>query len=262
VIDYSLKGKVALITGAGRGIGASIARAFADSGAAVAVVARTASDVESVSAEIRRTGGRAFPLTVDLNDLETLPALVERTVEEFGGLDTVVSNAGGGDEWRPYFEMDVDGLESSFHFNVSVPFALTQIAVPHMLKRPGASIVTITSVTFGKSMRGHLIYQVAKAGLSELTTSLAAELGPRIRVNSIRPGATETPALRDVLDSRPPELREMMIQRTRLRRNGTPEDIAAAAVYLASPAASWITGAILDVNGGPVDEMSPMFPDL
>lgn len=262
MIDYSLKGKVALVTGSGRGIGASIAQAFADAGAAVTLVARTASDIEAVAVKIRSGGGKALALAADLNDLDALPELIERTVGQFGGLDILVSNAGGGDEWQPFFDMDVAGLEASFHFNVSVPFELAKLAAPHMLVRPGSSIINITSVTVGKSLRGHLIYQLAKAALNELTISLAAELGPRIRVNAIRPGATETAALREVLDSRPPEMREMMIQRTRMRRNGTPDDIAGAAVYLASPAASWITGALLDVNGGPVDEMAQMFPDL
>ena len=195
MIDYSLTGKVALVTGSGKGIGASIAQAFVDAGAAVTLVARTESDVEAVAKKIRSAGGRALPLTADLNDLDALPELIERTVKEFGGLDTLVSNAGGGDEWRPFFDMDATALEASFHFNVSVPFELARLAAPYMLKRPGASMVNITSVTVGKSLRGHLIYQLAKAALNELTISLAAELGPRIRVNAIRPGATETPAL-------------------------------------------------------------------
>ena len=106
------------------------------------------------------------------------------------------------------------------------------------------------------------MYEAAKAALVQLTKSMAADLGPKIRVNLIHPGATETHALRQILDNAPPEMRQSMIERTRLRRNGTPEDIANAALYLASPAASWITGVLLDVNGGPVDEFRSMFPDL
>jgi 7-alpha-hydroxysteroid dehydrogenase len=130
-----------------------------------------------------------------------------------------------------------------------------------MLDRPGASIVLISSMTPGKSMRGHLIYEVAKAALNQLTKSLAAELGPRIRVNAILPGPTETEALRAVLEAQP-ALREALSGFIRMRRNGTPDDIANAALYLASPAASWVTAALLDVNGGPVDEGQGRFPDL
>jgi len=157
--------------------------------------------------------------------------------------------------------MRVEQLEVAFHFNVSVPFELCRLAVPRLLERPGASIVNIISTTVGKSLRGHLIYDVAKAALTQMTRSMAADLGPRIRVNAILPNAVETPALRKALDGRP-ELRQSMIERTRLRRNGTPGDIARAALYLASPAPSWVTNTLLDVNGGPVDEITQMFPDL
>jgi 7-alpha-hydroxysteroid dehydrogenase len=259
--SLSLEGKVALITGGGKGMGAAIAKTFADNGAAVAVAARTASQVETVALQIRADGGRAIACPTDVTELSSLPTLVERIVTEFGGLDVVVNSAGGGDEWRPYGEMNVADLEGSFHFNVAAPFELARLAVPHMLARPGASIINITSGTPGKSMRGHLIYDVAKAALNQLTLSLAAELGPRIRVNAILPGPTETEALREVLDHRP-ELRSLLSQYIRMRRTGSPDDIAHAALYLASAAASWVTGTLLEVNGGTVDEGQARFPDL
>jgi 7-alpha-hydroxysteroid dehydrogenase len=130
------------------------------------------------------------------------------------------------------------------------------------LERPGASIINIGSVTVGKALRGHLAYEAAKAALTQMTKSMAADLGPRIRVNGIHPGAIETAFVREFLDDAPADLREAMIERTRMRRNGTPEDIARAAVYLASNAASWVTGTMLEVNGGPVDEYRARFPDL
>jgi 7-alpha-hydroxysteroid dehydrogenase len=260
--EFSLRGRVAIVTGGSRGIGAEIARTFARAGAAVTVTSRTAGDVDTVAKEIEAAGGTALPYPTDVTDHDNLPGLVERTVNELGGLDIVVNNAGGGYEWSPFLDTTVEQLEASFHFTVATPFRLCQLAVPHLLGRPNAAIINIGSVTVGKAMRGHLAYEASKAAVTQLTKSMAADLGPRIRVNGIHPGVTETAFIREFLDNGPAELREAMINRTRLRRNGTPSDIANAAVYLASPAASWVTGTMLEVNGGPVDEFQGMFPDL
>ena len=259
---FSLAGKVALVTGGGRGIGAGIARAFAAAGAAVAVTARTAEQLDEVVADVRDAGGRAIACPADLAELDQLPGVVARAVDEFGQLDVLVNNAGGGDEWRPFLDTRVEQLEAAFRFNVSVPFELARLSVPHMLERPGASITNISSIAITKAVRGHIVYDAAKGALTHITRSMAADLGPRIRVNAILPGATETPALRDFLDNADPKLRVMMVERTRLRRNGTVDDVANAAVYLASPAASWVTGTLLEVDGGAVDELRERFPDL
>jgi 7-alpha-hydroxysteroid dehydrogenase len=260
--EFSLQGRVALVTGGGRGIGAEIARTFARAGASVALTARTASEVEAVAKEIQAAGGTALAYPTDIVDHDNLPGLIDVTVDELGGLDLVVNNAGGGYEWCSFLDITVEQLEASFHFTVATPFRLCQLAVPHLLERPNAAIINIGSVTVGKALRGHLSYEASKAAVTQLTKSMAADLGPRIRVNGIHPGATETAFIRDFLDSKPAEFREAMINRTRLRRNGTPTDVANAAVYLASPAASFVTGTMLDVNGGPVDEFQSMFPDL
>ena len=259
--DFALNDRVAIVTGGGRGIGAEIARTLARSGAAVAVAARTAAEIESVAREIEQSGGRALAYRADVSDLDGLPGLIERTVDELGGIDIVVNNAGGGYEWQPFLDTAVEQLEQAFHFTVASPFRLCQLAVPHMLKRSGASIVNIVSMTVGKSLRGHLVYECAKAALTQLTKTLAADVGPRIRVNGVNPGAIETPFIKEFLDGAP-ELRDTMVERTRLRRNGTPRDVANAVLYLASPAASYVTGAMLDVTGGSVDEYRAMFPDV
>ena len=258
---FSLTDKVALITGGGRGIGAGIARAFVDAGAAVALVARTKEQVEGVADGITAAGGRALALPTDVTDLGALAGLVERTVDEFGGLDTVVNCAGGGDMWSAFLDETTDELESAFHFNVAVPVELVRLAVPHLLERPGASVVNIVSGAINLQVRGHLSYDASKGALLYATRSMAASLGPRIRVNGIMPGIIETEAMKAVVAEHEGVL-EQLTGRVRLRRLGTPEDIGLTAVFLASPAASYITGAMIDVDGGPVGEMNAMFPDL
>jgi len=259
--EFSLNGRIAIVTGGGRGIGAEIARTLAGAGAAVAVSARTVSEVEGVATEIEGAGGQAMPHPTDVRNIDNLSGLVERTVQELGGIDIVVNNAGGGFEWQPFLDTQVEQLEEAFHFTVASPFRLCQLAVPHMLERPGATIVNIVSMTVGKSLRGHLVYECAKAALTQFTKSLAADVGPKIRVNGVNPGVIETPFIEEFLDGAP-DLRDAMVERTRLRRNGTPRDIASAVLYLASPASSFVTGAMLDVTGGSVDEYRAMFPDL
>ena len=258
---FALDGKVALITGGGRGIGAGIARCFAQAGAAVALIARTAEQLDATADEIRAAGGQALTLPADVTDLSQLPGLVDKTVSELGGLDILVNCAGGGDMWRPFLDTTVDALEEAFHFNVSVPFELARLCVPQMLERPGASIVNIVSHAISLETRGHLAYDVSKGALLYATRAMAADLSPRIRVNGIHPGAVETEAMLAVIQHRP-EVRDLLIERTRMRRNGTPEDIGLTAVFLASPAASWITGKLIDVDGGTVGELNAMFPDL
>jgi len=261
VNPFSLDGKVALVAGSGRGIGAAIARAFAESGAAVAVTARTTDEIEAVAAEMRALGRPAIAVPTDLSQPEQLPSLVDEVVDQLGGLDILVNNAGGGSS-PPFLETRLDDLEAAFHLNVAVPFELARLAVPHLLERPGSSILNMSSQGARKAARGHLAYHVAKAALAHMTRLLAADLGPRIRVNALLPGPIETQALQAVLERRMPELRDLLITRTRMRRIGQPEDVALAAVYFASPAASWLTGVLLDIDGGDVDELMASVPDL
>jgi 7-alpha-hydroxysteroid dehydrogenase len=258
----SLEGKIALVTGGGKGIGKGIARAFARAGADVAVLSRTAADIDAVAAELRQGGRRAISLATDVNDLASLPPAVDRVVSELGGLDVLVNCAGGGYHWHSFDDTTVEMLEEQFRFTVASVYVLTKAAVPHLLERPGASIINIGSVTTGSASRGHLAYETAKAGLVQLTKSLAADLGPKIRVNIIHPGATETEALIEVMKNMPPEVVDMIRTHARMRRIGTPEDIGSAAVFLASDASSYVTGIELPVTGGAVDEGQTQFPDL
>jgi 7-alpha-hydroxysteroid dehydrogenase len=252
--QFLLTDKVAIVTGGGKGIGAAIATAFADAGAHVAVTARTATDVESVAAQVRARGRKALAFPADVNDLGAVAALVEATVAELGGVDIVVNNAGGSQS-LPFLDTSVELLERSFHFNISVPFELARLAVPHILLRGGGSILNISSVAGRKAVRGSLTHSLMKAALSQLTRLMAAELSPLVRANAVLPGAIETDALRAFLSSMDPSVRDTMIQRTAMRRNGVPEDIAQAALYLCSPAASWVTGKLLEVDGLAADEL-------
>lgn len=259
-IGLSLEGKVALVTGSGRGIGAGMARQLAKAGAAIAVTGRTLTEIEAVAAEIRDTGGRAVAIQADIADPAQLSGLVERTVSELGGLDVLINNAGGA--MSPAFvDTQYQLLEDHFHLIVSMPFELSRLALPHMLERPGASIINILSPGSYKAPRGNLSYYVAKAALAHMTKLMAADLGPKIRVNGIIPGPIETPALMKVFEERP-AIREVAMNSTRMRRLGTPDDIGLAAVYLASSAASFITGALMPVHGGEVEETRLVSPDL
>jgi 7-alpha-hydroxysteroid dehydrogenase len=259
---FSLEGRVALVTGAGKGIGKGVARAFAAAGADVALVSRTAGDLEAVAAELQTAGRRALAFPADVSDLASLPAVVEQTVRDLDGLDVLVNCAGGGYHWHSFDDTSLEIVEEQFRFTVMSVYALVKAAAPHLLQRPGSSIINIGSVTVGTAARGHLAYETAKAALVQMTKSLAADLGPKVRVNIIHPGATETEALVAVMEEMAPEMIDGMQQMARMRRLGTPSDIGAAAVYLASAAGSYVTGFELTVAGGPVDEMNQMFPDL
>ena len=245
--QFLLTGKVAIVTGAGKGIGAGIAIALADAGADVALTARTKTDLDEVAQQVRARGRRALVYPLDVTKLELLPAFVDAVVGEFGGLDVVVNNAGGSNA-GPFLKSTVEDFESAFRFNVSTAFVMTQLAVPPMLARGGGSIINITSVSGHKATRASVTYATAKAALSHFTRNVASDLAPKIRVNAIAPGAIETPALTGWLEQFG-EVRRQMIERTAMRRNGRVEDIAAACLYFASPASSWVTGKILEVDG-------------
>ena len=263
VVDrFTIPDHVAIITGAGKGIGAAIATTFAAAGADVVLTARTASDLASVAAEVEALGRRALVLPGNVNDLTELANIVNRTVEEFGRLDIVVNNAGGSIS-HPFLETSVDQLEKSFHFNVSVPFELSRLATPHLLKSDNASVINISSVAGQHALRGSFTHSLTKNSESHLTKLMAAELAPRIRVNAVLPGAIETDALATYLSTRGSEIRDIMHANTLMRRNGTPQDIADAVLFLVSPAACWITGKLLEVDGGAAENLVPKaLPDL
>jgi 7-alpha-hydroxysteroid dehydrogenase len=244
---FRLDGRVAIVTGAGRGIGAACALALAGAGANVAITARTEDQLEAVAADVRSLGRRALVFPADVNELDTLDRFVEATIGEFGRLDIVVNNAGGSMP-TALLDTSVKMFEQAFHFNVTTAFALSKAAVPRMLETGGGAIVNISSAMGRIRERGFVAYGTAKAALAHMTRLMAADCAPRIRVNAIGVGSVATSALEMVLTN--DDLRNEMIDGTPLQRLGEVEDIAIGALYLASDASSYVTGKVLEIDGG------------
>lgn len=241
---FRLDGKVALVTGAGRGIGRAIALACAAAGADVALVARTRSDLDSLASEVATGGRRAAVLPCDVSRTEELETVVARCVAELGRLDVLVNNAGGTGPNDPLRTSPAKFLQA-LEWNVMPAYTLTRAAIPAM--RDGGSVINITSAAARYAQRSFSSYGTAKAALTQLTRLLAQDFAPAIRVNAIAPGPVVTEALAKFLT---PEVRAAMETRTPLGRLGTVEDVACAAVFLASPASSWMTGKTLELDGG------------
>jgi 7-alpha-hydroxysteroid dehydrogenase len=258
--QFRVDGKVAVVTGAGRGIGAACALALAEAGADVVLASRTEEQLRDVAAQVEALGRRAAVVPVDVNDNDATAGLVDQAVQALGGLDIVVNNAGGTMP-RPLLDTSPGYLERAFHFNVTTAFVLTKAAVPAMLERGGGAVVNIGSMAGRTADRGMLAYGVAKAALAHLTREAAADLAPRIRVNGIAVGSVATSALEVVLDD--DGMRTTMEQLTPLRRLGHVDDIAAACLWLASPAGSFVTGKMVEVDGGLQSPNLPLgLPDL
>jgi 7-alpha-hydroxysteroid dehydrogenase len=244
---FRLDDQVAIVTGSGRGIGAATAIAYADAGADVVVSARTVSQLEETAEKIRARGRRALVVPCDVLDAEQRRNLVAKAVDEFGRLDILVNNAGG---WPPKATLDTseDEFDACFRFNVTSAFAMTRLAVPQIARTTDSgAIVNISSVAGRFNARGFAAYGTAKAALSFLTRSLAQDFAPKVRVNGIAVGSILTDALANFMND---DLERQMLANTPMARLGCVEDISACALYLASPAASYVTGEIYGVNGG------------
>ncbi|MEU3768205.1 SDR family oxidoreductase [Amycolatopsis keratiniphila] len=243
---FRLTDQVAVVTGAGRGIGAATAVALAEAGADVVISSRTETQLEDVAALVAATGRRAHVVPADLSDPAAAGELARIAKAEFGRLDLVVNNVGGTYP-RPLLETTADFLEEAFRFNVSTAHALTVAAAPSLLES-GGSVVNISSVMGRVTGRGFAAYGTAKAALAHYTRLAAADLAPKVRVNAISVGSVATSALEVVVGN--DELRGRMEAATPLRRIGEAEDIAATVVYLASGAGRYVTGKIIEVDGG------------
>jgi 7-alpha-hydroxysteroid dehydrogenase len=263
---FLIPGRVAVVTGAGQGLGAASACALAEAGADVVVVARTKADLDSVADRIRGLGRRALPVVADMGDTSNGALVVQQALREFGRLDVVVNTVGGAPinpsprPQRAFMDIDADYLNAAFHLNVTTAFALSQQAVPHLLEGGEGSIVNISSAMAKNPDRGMLHGGTTKAALSYMTKLMARDLAPRIRVNAVAPGSTRTPALERFYTE---EALSAKLLRTPMRRLGTAEDIALAVLYFATPASSYVTGEVLEVDGGIDAPNSPCdLPDL
>ena len=242
-----LEGKVALVTGSARGIGAAIAERLAADGAAVAVnYSKSAGEAEEVASRIRQAGGEAIVLEADVGDWSQAKSLVERTAREFGRFDILVNNAAA-IRFQPFAEIDEAELRLQLAVNLEGPIATTQAAVA-LFPKEGGRVINISSLAALHPVAGNTVYTASKIALEGMTRVCAVELGPRgVTVNVVAPGLTETDAMRDNLTD---DIRKVMIDRTPLRRVGAPSDIADVVAFLASPDARWITGQVLMAAGG------------
>ncbi|HEU4480980.1 MAG TPA: SDR family NAD(P)-dependent oxidoreductase [Actinomycetota bacterium] len=246
---FSLKGKVAIVTGASRGIGRAIALGFAEAGADVAVAARSVDDLETLAKEIDAAGARALVVPTDVRERSAIQELVDRTVEELGPLDVLVNNAGGSNFMSPIVSLRPEGWEKIRSLNFDSVFHATQIGAQAMLATGHGSIIQIASVAGIQGAQGLSFYSAAKGGVRLMTQAVAKELaGSNIRVNSIAPGWIDTP-LNEWMTSDEGTLKaaEGMIPMGRI---GKAEEIVGAAIYLASEASSFVTGTTLVVDGG------------
>jgi NAD(P)-dependent dehydrogenase (short-subunit alcohol dehydrogenase family) len=257
-----LDGRVAIVTGAGRGVGEGIAIALAEAGAGIVAAARTESEIDRTAKTIEERGGRALAVSADVTRRADMERLVRSAVEHFGRLDIVVNNAGGQETYSPFLEIGEEDFLHHFDWNTGSAFRLSQLATPHLLESGKGVILNISSGVGHIGVRGMLPYGVAKAGLDQLTRTLAEELAPRVRVNALALGAILTPALERTFEM-DPAYHEGMVAKTPLKRIGRTDQIGAAAIFACSDASDYMTGAVIPIDGGLQDTNLPFkLPDL
>ncbi|HJV27680.1 MAG TPA: glucose 1-dehydrogenase [Aromatoleum sp.] len=243
---FRLDGQAAIVTGAGRGIGQAIALAYAEAGADVVCAARTLSEVEATAARIRALGRRAVAVSCDVTNFGQLGRLVDAAMTNFDRITHLVNNAGGTGPNDP-LTTTPETFENVLRFNLTSACELTRLCVPYMRESGGGNVLNITSVAARYAQRHFSAYGTAKAALTQLTRLLAQDFAPIVRVNAVSPGPILTDSLAGVLTG---DMRQGMEHNTPMKCLGEPRDIAAAALYLASPASRWVTGKIIEVDGG------------
>ena len=250
ISDYfSLQGKKALITGAGKGIGARIATAFAEMGADVALIARTESDLDAVASEVRALGREALTFVCDITDEESLDHVVSTLQTHWDSLDILINNAGAaGQGYGSLKKVTKARFVNTLDINLTSAYTLIHLALPMLQRAPAASIINVSSALAWMVDRNFAAYGAAKAGMDQMTRILAYELAPNIRVNGIAPGAIETPSTAFIAENE--AVHKATVRWIPQGRLGKPDDIALAALYLASSAGGFVSGKIIEVDGG------------
>ena len=245
---FDMSDHVAVITGAGRGIGEGIAKSFAEAGASVVVAARRTEEIDRVAAEINESGGSAIAVTTDVTDDDAVENLAKAAIAEYGKLTTWVNNAGGSPMRMPLSDLPREEWDRTVALNLTSIYIGCVTAAKYMTK---GSIINITSGAGSGPVPESGHYGASKAGTNSLTWTLSAELAPDIRVNAVAPGAIPTEVMMKAIGKDETQLEEILEEWSiPLGRLGTPQDIGAACLYLASDAASWVSGEILRVGGG------------
>lgn len=246
---YNLDGKVAIVTGGGKGIGRAIAMGFARKGVRVVIASRTQKELESVAEEIRKAGGEeVLPLATDITDPQQLHRLVDTTMSELKRIDILVNNAARS-FLRPLMDLREDGWDKIFNTNCKAPFLLSRAVARHMIDQGGGRIVNITTVGAERAGVGMGAYHASKAALKMLTMCMAAEWTQfNINVNAVGPGFTRTAFSQPVWSI--PDVQEQIVKRIPKGRIAEPEEIVGAVLFLASDASNFISGQTIYVDGG------------